>query len=341
MDIDTGDSLPSAKKTLHTTPSNTMTGVQQEIKSLEWAGIITRSVSLWASPIIVIPKKSAPGEAPGGECALTFHAINALQPKVVKADSKAKGNFNPPSTSKHWSALWTASRSQSILYPRFKEWLLSHQTRKGLPCKDIFCHPHLVSMNSTWFHLDWHKAPLTFRHSSVRSWMGSTCLQWAYLDDIIIFSRNEAEHLGTSQDHLPETRRSQIEAQVIQMQLHKETHTISWSSYITGRNTVLSPEKLESIRKHATTQESKQSKQFLGLAGYYHKFVPRFSDLSRPPHQAKPGRMFYSNGPRNVKQYSKCSRTLCVNIPYYGYPDPAKTLHAFSQMQASMLGQEY
>ena len=37
-----------------------------------------------------------------------------------------------------------------------------------------------------------------------------------YLDDII-FSRNEMGTLGTSQDHLPETKRSWIEAQVIQM----------------------------------------------------------------------------------------------------------------------------
>ena len=60
---------------------------------MEQAGIITRSVSPWASPIIVIPKKSAPGEAPRRRMCIDFHAINTLQPKVVKADSKAKGNF--------------------------------------------------------------------------------------------------------------------------------------------------------------------------------------------------------------------------------------------------------
>ena len=42
------------------------------------------------------------------------------------------------------------------------------------------------------------------------------------------------------------------------------------------------PEKLESIAKMPGPQNAKQVKQFLGLVGYYRKFVPRFSDIARP-----------------------------------------------------------
>ena len=41
------------------------------------------------------------------------------------------------------------------------------------------------------------------------------------------------------------------------------------------------PEKLESIAKMPVPQNAKQVKQFLGLVGYYRKFVPRFSDIAR------------------------------------------------------------
>ena len=61
MDIDTGDSPPSAKKP-YTLLLKHYDWVQQEIKSLERAGVITRSVSPWASPVVMVPKKSAPGE---------------------------------------------------------------------------------------------------------------------------------------------------------------------------------------------------------------------------------------------------------------------------------------
>ena len=41
------------------------------------------------------------------------------------------------------------------------------------------------------------------------------------------------------------------------------------------------PEKLESIAKMPRPKNAKQVKQFLGLVGYYRKFVPRFADISR------------------------------------------------------------
>ena len=51
MDINTGDSPPSTRK-LYTLPLKHYNWVEQEIESLERAGVITRSVSPWASPIM-------------------------------------------------------------------------------------------------------------------------------------------------------------------------------------------------------------------------------------------------------------------------------------------------
>ena len=50
-----------------------------------------RSVSTWASPIIVMPKKTAPGEPPKWRLCIDYKAIISLLPPVKKAFSKAKG----------------------------------------------------------------------------------------------------------------------------------------------------------------------------------------------------------------------------------------------------------
>ena len=92
MDIDTSDSPPSAKKPYMLLLKH-YDWVQQEIKILERAGVITRSVSPWASPVVMVPKKSVPGELLRRRMCIDFHTVNALQPKVVKADSKAKGTL--------------------------------------------------------------------------------------------------------------------------------------------------------------------------------------------------------------------------------------------------------
>ena len=42
------------------------------------------------------------------------------------------------------------------------------------------------------------------------------------------------------------------------------------------------PEKLESIKEMPPPTTPKEVKQFLGLIGYYRKFVPRFANVARP-----------------------------------------------------------
>ena len=57
MDIDTGDSPPTSQKP-HNLPLKHADWVQRELVTLKKAGVITRSVSPWASPIVIIPEKA-------------------------------------------------------------------------------------------------------------------------------------------------------------------------------------------------------------------------------------------------------------------------------------------
>ena len=63
MEIDTGDSLPVAQSP-YTLPLKHYEWVRKEIEILEKAGFIVKSLSPWASPVIVVPKTSALDEPP-------------------------------------------------------------------------------------------------------------------------------------------------------------------------------------------------------------------------------------------------------------------------------------
>ena len=63
MEIDTGDSLPVTQNP-YTLPLKHHEWVRKGIETLEKAGVIERSLSPWVSPVIVVPKKSAPDEPP-------------------------------------------------------------------------------------------------------------------------------------------------------------------------------------------------------------------------------------------------------------------------------------
>ena len=90
MDIPTGDSTPITQRP-YTLALKHVQWVQEEIEILERAGIIAKSVSPWVSPIVIVPKKTAPGEPPRRWMCVDYRMLNQLLPKVDKAHFKAKG----------------------------------------------------------------------------------------------------------------------------------------------------------------------------------------------------------------------------------------------------------
>ena len=68
-----------------------------------------------------------------------------------------------------------------------------------------------------------------------------------------------------------------------------KVHVWHYGHFICGKGIEPVPEKLKNI-KHMTcptnvtnVSDVKEVKQFLGLVGYYRKFIPHFADHQRPP----------------------------------------------------------
>ena len=90
MEIGTGDSPLICQKP-YTLALKHAEWVKRELSILEEAGVIERSVLPWASPIVIVPKCTAPGEPPKRRLCVDYRALNGLLPPVKKAHSKAKG----------------------------------------------------------------------------------------------------------------------------------------------------------------------------------------------------------------------------------------------------------
>ena len=98
-----------------------------------------------------------------------------------------------------------------------------------------------------------------------------------YLDDIIIYSRSEKECL--------EEIFTRLKAAGLKLKLEKccffKNHIQYLGHLLSAEGIQPLPEKLESIAKMLAPKDPKEVKQFLGPAGYYRKFVPRFTDISK------------------------------------------------------------
>ena len=87
MDIDTGDGPPVCQKP-YSLPLKHVEWVQKELEILERAGVVQGSMSPWASPMVIVPKKTEP---PRRRMCVDYRMLNSLLPPVNKAHSKAKG----------------------------------------------------------------------------------------------------------------------------------------------------------------------------------------------------------------------------------------------------------
>ena len=104
-------------------------------------------------------------------------------------------------------------------------------------------------------------------------------ISFHYLDDNIIFSRNEHEHLK----HIKVIFQKLIDASLKLKEskcdfFKKEIHYLGHLISSEGIHPL--PEKLGTIHNMPRPKTPKEIKQFLGLCSYYRKFVPRFSDIA-------------------------------------------------------------
>ena len=191
MDIDTGDSPPVSSRP-YTLPLKHFEWVQREIESLECASVITKSVSKWASPIVIVHKKSAPREPPNRRLCVYFRKVNELQQEVITT-RKTKGqiSIHPlPKIDEMYAKLKGAKVFSTIdLRSGYHHITLGKSSR----AKTVFVTPFGkykflmvpfgLAQTAAYFQLLMNKV------------LKGLKFVMTYLDDIIISSENESQHL--------------------------------------------------------------------------------------------------------------------------------------------------
>ena len=312
MDIDTGDSPPVSSRP-YTLSLKHYEWVQREIESLEHAGVITKSMSKWASPIVIVPKKSAPGEPPKRRLCVDFRKVNDLQQEVITA-GKTKGqiSIHPlPNIDEMYAKLKGAKVFSTIdLRSGYHHIALGRSSRTKTAFVTQFGKyeflmvPFSLAQAPAYFQLLMNKVLKGLKFAMT------------YLDDIIIFSENELQHL---EHQLREARLKMkwSKCDFFKSKIHYLGHLISPE----GISPL--PNKLDCIKHMPVPKDVKEIKQFSGLTGYYRKFVPRFADISRPLTTLTKKDKKFEWTPACQKSFDLLKETLCGE-PVLKYADTSK-----------------
>ena len=193
MDIDTGDSPPIACRP-YTLPLKHHDWVKKEIEILDRTGIIDKSISAWASPVIIVPKKSAPGEPPKRRMCVDFRRLNGKLLEVEKmTGGKGCISLVPLPKIDELYARLQGYKIFSTLDLRSRYYHIG--LSKSAKSKKAFVISGVSKYQFNRVPFGLAQAP-AYSQMLINKVLSEFDFAMGYLDDIIIFSRMEEEHLN-------------------------------------------------------------------------------------------------------------------------------------------------
>ena len=343
MDIDTGDSPPVCQRP-YSLPLKHVEWVTKELEILEKAGVISRSVSPWASPIVIVPKKSEPGEPPRRRMCVDYRVLNSLLPPVNKAHSKAKGILSLvplPKIDEIYAQL-KGSKVYSAIDMRSGYFHLGLSDDAKPKTAFVPGGPHGAKYEFNRCPFGLSQAPAYFQRLVHEVLKGIT-FAFGYLDDILIFSPDNKTHLEHLELVFQRLREADLKLKASKCNFFKK-HIQYLGHLVSGEGIEPLPEKLEAVRKMPPPTTPKEVRQFLGLVGYYRKFVPKFADIARPLTNLTKLDVPYEWNNRCQEAFEFLKQML-LKEPILKYPDPSKPYTLFTDASkfawACVLTQEY
>ena len=186
-------------------------------------------------------------------------------------------------------------------------------------------------------------APATFQRL-METCVGDLTLHWCiiYLNDIVIFSKDLASHLERLEAVFWELEKAELKlkpakCELFQRQLAYLGHVISAKGVATDEG------KIEAIKNWPTPTTVMEFRRFLGLMGYYCRFIPKFTQVAQPLHKLTSGENV-GKKKAAIEWDSRCQqafddlKALCTTAPILVYTNFSKPFKLHTDACGTGLG---
>src|SRR5665213_3596868 len=144
----------------------------------------------------------------------------------------------------------------------------------------------------------------------------------AYLDDILIYSKNKKEHVIHIHTVLKALEEYQLKVHTDKSVFHQES--VEFLGYIVSSDGLkMQPQKVQSVVDWPALRNVKDVQQFLGLANYYRRFIQGFSGIVAPLTELTKKDTPFHWGPQEQGAFEEIKRRFTTG-PILATFDPEK-----------------
>lgn len=260
-DIDVGVSPPVKQHPYRVNPDK-MDKIREEVKYMLQHDIIEPSMSEWSSPVVVVPK-------PDGSIRLCvdYRKVNTL----TKSDS-----FPIPRIEDCIDRIGTAKFvSKFDLLKGYWQVPLSERAKEI----SAFCTTDgLYQFKVLPFGVK--NAPASFQRLMTRVTEGLlNCT--VYIDDVVLYADTWEQHMEEMRRFFERLKEAGLVINLPKSEIGKAS--ITYLGHVVGRGEVRPrAAKVQAIAQMPAPKNKKELMRFLGMAGFYRKFVPNFATVASP-----------------------------------------------------------
>jgi transposase InsO family protein len=262
IDLIPGASLPN-RAPYRTNPEETKE-IQRQVQELLDKGYIRESLSPCAVPVILVPKKDG-----SWRMCVDCRAINNITIRYRHPIPRLDDMLDELSGSTVFSKVDLRSGYHQIRMKLGDEWKTAFKTKFGL--YEWLVMPFgLTNAPSTFMRL---------MNEVLRAFIGRFVV--VYFDDILIYSSSLEDHLNHLRAVFDALRDARLFGNLEKCTFC--TDRVSFLGYVvTPQGIEVDKAKIDAIQSWPTPTTVTQVRSFLGLAGFYRRFVKDFSTLAAP-----------------------------------------------------------
>ncbi|GJZ33501.1 putative reverse transcriptase domain-containing protein [Tanacetum coccineum] len=157
-----------------------------------------------------------------------------------------------------------------------------------------------------------------------------------FIDDILIYSKNKEEHEEHLKQILELLKKEELYAKFSKCEFW--IPKVQFLGHVIDSEGIhVDPAKIESIKDWTSPKSPTEIRQFLGLAGYYRRFIEGFSKIAKPMTKLTQKKVKFEWGDKQEAAFQLLKQKLC-SAPILALPEGSEDFIAYCDASKKGLG---